>query len=292
MRSPKPPEGEFNRKMMRKILIIFIFLFAFADVFAQQGVIFKMRYLPGSTYTCTQTINSLTQIDFTGDKTDIEKLPVMQLPIVFQNKNNLKYTVKTGKPDFQKKFSGIVQYLYASTKQLMNGADIEGVDSLKGKEFAGGFVNNVFRLDNEKNAKIPDSLKNLVAGMINSVQIIFPDKALKPGDSFTQDVPMQMPVSGKPVTLNTHIVYKLTSAKNNGAFFDVTQTAVFKTHTDNGDMEVTGSGEGHIFYDIEHHFFRSYQNTLTLKFTMPAGKLTMNGTSTVLSAYQTDISTQ
>ncbi|WP_448701808.1 hypothetical protein ACFGVR_06110 [Mucilaginibacter sp. AW1-3] len=277
---------------MKKANLIFIFLFAFADVFAQQGVIFKMRYLPDLTYTCTQTINSLTQIDFTGDKTELEKLPVMQLPIVLQNKNSLKYTLKTGKPDFQKNFSGIVQYLYASTKQLMNGEEIAGVDSLKGKNFAGIFLNNVFRLDDVKNAQIPDSLRNLVSGMINSVQIIFPDKALKPGDSFTQDVPMQMPVSGKPVTVNTRVVYKLISTKNNGAFFDVTQTAVFKTHTDNGDMEITGTGDGHIFYDMQHHFFRLYQNTLTLKFTIPTGKLTMSGTSTILSAYQTEISTQ
>lgn len=275
---------------MKRPGAIFILIFAFANAFAQQGTVFKMKYLPGLIYTSTQTINSLTQIDFAGDKTELDKLPVTQLPIVLQNKSSLKYTVKTGTPDFKKNFSGIVQYLYTSNKQLINGNETESIDSLKGKMFPGLFVNNVFRLDSEKNVQIPDSLKKFVAGTINSVKIVFPDNALKPGDSFTQDVPITMPVSGKTVTLNTRIVYKLTNVKNGAAFFDVTQTADFKIHTDQGDMEISGNGEGHIFYDMQYSFFRVYQNTLNLKFTLKTDKLTMNGISNLISVSQTDIS--
>jgi len=275
---------------MKKPGAIFILIFAFANTFAQQTTVFKMKYLPGLIYTSTQTINSLTQIDFTGDKAELDKLPVSQLPIVLQNKSNLKYTVKTGGLNSKKNFWGIVQYLYAINKQLINGNQTEGIDTLKGKEFAGLFVNGAFRLDSVKNVQISDTLKNVVAATINSVKIIFPDKVLKPGDSFSQDVPMTMPVSGKPVTVNTHIVYKLTDIKNGAAFFDVTQTADFKTHTDQGDMEISGNGEGHIFYDLQYSFFRVYQNTLNLKFTLKTDKLTMNGTSNMISVYQTDIS--
>jgi len=275
---------------MKKPGAIFILIFAFANTFAQRTTVFKMKYLPGLIYTSTQTINSLTQIDFTGDKAELDKLPVSQLPIVLQNKSNLKYTVKTGGLNSKKNFWGIVQYLYAINKQLINGNQTEGIDTLKGKEFAGLFVNGAFRLDSVKNVQISDTLKNVVAATINSVKIIFPDKVLKPGDSFSQDVPMTMPVSGKPVTVNTHIVYKLTDIKNGAAFFDVTQTADFKTHTDQGDMEISGNGEGHIFYDLQYSFFRVYQNTLNLKFTLKTDKLTMNGTSNMISVYQTDIS--
>jgi len=275
---------------MKRPGAIFILIFAFANTFAQQATVFKMKYLPGLIYTSTQTINSLTQIDFTGDKAELDKLPVTRLPIVLQNKNNLKYTVKTGTPNFQKNFSGIVQYLYASNKQLINGNETADVDTLKGKVFLGLFLNGVFYLDSTKKLQIPDSLKKFVAATINSIKIIFPDKALKPGDSFIQDVPITMPVPGKTVTLNTHIIYKLTDIKNGAAFFDVTQTADFKTHTDQGDMEISGNGEGHIFYDMQYGFFRVYQNTLNLKFTLKTDKLTMNGTSNLISVYQTDIS--
>ncbi len=274
---------------MKRPGAIFILIFAFANTFAQQGTVFKMKYLPELTYTNTQTINSLTQIDFTGDKAELDKLPVSQLPIVLQNKSNLKYTVKTGNPDFQKNFSGIVQYLYASNKQLINGNETESIDSLKGRYFTGFFVYGGFRLDSAKNLQMPDSLKKFVAGTINAIKIVFPDKAIKPGDNFTQDVPITMPVSGQTVTLNTHIVYKLTSIKNGAAFFDVTQTVAFETHTDQGDMEISGNGEGHIFYDMRYSFFRVYQNTLNLKFTLKTDKLTMNGTSSMISVYQTDI---
>lgn len=274
---------------MKRHGAIFILIFAFANTYAQQAAVFKMKYLPGLIYTNTQTINSLTQIDFTGDKVELEKLPVGQLPIVLQNKSNVKYTVKTGNPNFKKIFSGIVQYLYASNKQLINGNETEGIDSLKGRYFSGFFVDGAFRLDSAKNLDVPDSLKKFLAGTVNSVKIVFPDKALKPGDMFIQDIPLTMPVSSKQVTLNTHIVYKLTGIKNGAAFFDVTQTADFKAHTDQGDMEINGNGEGHIFYDMQYSFFRVYQNTLNLKFTLKTDKLTMNGTSSMLSVYQTDI---
>jgi len=275
---------------MKRPGAIFILIFAFANAFAQQATVFKMNYLPGLTYTNTQTINSLMQIDFTGEKAELEKLPVSQFPIVLQNKSSLKYTVKTGNPDFKKNFSGIVQYLYTSNKQLINGDETRDIDTLKGKAFPGIFAKGMFRLDSAKNPQITDSLKNFVAGTINSVKIIFPDKALKPGDTFIQDAPINMPVSGKIVTLNTHLVYKLMDIKNGAAFFDVTQTADFKTHTDQGDMEINGNGEGHIFYDIRYSFFRVYQNTLNLSFTLKTDKLTMNGTSKLISVYQTDIS--
>jgi hypothetical protein len=277
---------------MKKPGAIFILIFAFANTFAQQAAVFKMKYLPGLIYTSTQTINSLTEIDFTGDKAELDKLPVSQLPIVLQNKSNLKYTVKTGGPNSQKKFSGIVQYLYAINKQLVNGNETAGIDTLKGKGFYGFFLNGAFCLDSAKNLQISDTLKNFVAATINSVKIIFPDKMLKPGDSFTQDVPLTMPVSGKPVTVNTHIVYKLTGIKNGAAFFDVTQTADFKTHTDQGDIEISGNGEGHIFYDMQYSFLKVYQNTLNLKFALKTDKLIMNGTSNQISVYQTDISAQ
>jgi len=274
---------------MKRIGAIFLLIFAFANVFAQQATVFKMKYLPGLIYTSTQTINSVTQIDFTGDKVELDKLPVTQLPIILQNKGNLKYTVKTGSLNFPKNFSGIVQYFYAGNKQSINGIETGDIDTLKGKEFDGRFVDDLFFLDRLKNPQIPDSLKKVVAGTINSAKIIFPEKALKPGDSFTQDVPMAMPVSGKSVTLNTHIVYKLTDIKNGAAFFDVVQTADFKTHTEQGDMEINGNGEGHIFYDMRYNFFRLYQNTLNLKFTLKGNKVTMNGTSSLISVYQTDI---
>lgn len=277
---------------MKKVLITLVFLFAFADAFAQQGVIFKMKYLPGLTYTCTQTINSLTQVNFTGDKAELDKLPVSQLPIVLQNKSSLKYTVKTGGLNSQKKFSGIVQYLYEGNKQLINGNKTEDIDSLKGRAFAGFFANGIFFLDSTKNVQLPDSLKKFIAGTINSVKIVFPDKALKPGDTFTQDVPMTMPVAENKMTVNTHIVYRLTGIKNNGAFFDVTQTTAVKTHTEQGDIAISGTGEGHVFYDMQYGFFRVYQNTLKLKFTMQSGKLMMNGTSDILSVYQTEISSK
>jgi len=274
---------------MKKVLIILFSLFAFADAFAQQATVFKMEYLPALTYTCIQTINSLTQINFTGDKAELDKLPVSRLPIVLQNKSKLIYMVKTGEPNFQKNFSGIVQYIYTSNKQLVNGTENEAIDSLKEKKFAGVFSNGTFGLDSAKNLQIADSLKKFVAGTINSVKIVFPDKALKPGDTFTQDIPIQMPVSGNKVSFNTHIVYKLISIKNKGAFFDVTQTAAVKTHTEQGDVEINGNGEGHVFYDMQYRFFRAYQNTLNLKFTMQTGKLTMNGTSDILSVYETQI---
>ncbi|OCX50551.1 hypothetical protein BEL04_22505 [Mucilaginibacter sp. PPCGB 2223] len=277
---------------MKKVLIIPFFLFAFANVYAQRAAIFKMKYLPGLVYTITQTTNSLTSIDFTGDKAERDKLPVSQLPIVLQSKNSIKYTVITGAQS-QIFFSGNVLFINSSNTRKLNGEEADGMaDSLRSKNFSGGFANGSFSLDSEKYRHIPDSVKQIVLAMVNGIKIDFPDKPLNPGDTFTQNIPVNLPIAGKPIAVNTKLVYKLLSTKNNGAFFDVTQTADLKTHTDQGDLEITGNGEGHILYDMKYGFFRSYQNNLTLKFTMQTGKLAMTGTSSTLSVYQTDISTK
>jgi len=274
---------------MKKVYFILIFLFVSGKNFAQQGAIFKMKYLPGLTYTITQTVNSVTSVDFTGDKAELDKLPVAQLPIVLQNKTNLKYTITTGSEN-PKFFSGNVLFLNSENTRKLNNEEMgEAADSLKLKKFLGGFAHDIFKIDSLKYPKLTDSLKKVILTLVNGILIDFPDKRLKPGDTFTQDGQINMPVSGKMITINIHTVYKLISTKNNAAFFDVSQTAMLKTHTEQGDMEIRGTGNGHIFYDMQYGFFRLYQNSLKLNFTTQNGKLTMNGSSNIFSMYQTGI---
>jgi len=274
---------------MKKAALILIFLFVSDKIFAQQATIFKMRYLPGLIYTISQTINSVTAIDFTGDKAELSQLPVAQLPIVVQNKSNLKYTVTTGVEN-PKILTGIVRFLISDKTGKINGEEAgSAADSLKSKIFFGEFDHDTFKLDSLKYLRLADSLKQMISTLVNGIRIDFPITPLKPGDTFTQDVPVNMPVSGKAITVNIHTVYKLISTNNSTAFFDVSHTANLKTPTGEGDMEISGNGDGQIFYDIKYDFFRSYQNSLKLTFTVHNGKLTMKGSSNIFSVYQTNI---
>ncbi len=280
---------------MKKFAAFFLMLFACAPVFAQQATVFKMRYMPGLKYTITSNNNNVMQVDFKGDSAQLKQITAngTQLPIIIQNKNTASYTLKTEGANLQKKFSGIVQYLTIENKELLNGRQISNdVNPLAGVE-----INPAFTPDGKMDADTgtmkthTDSLKNLVANMNNSVltMVAFPAGALKKGDTFTQDIPMAVPISGNPIQLNAHIVYKLIAIQNKQALFDIDESVSFKAFTAQGEVLITGKGEGKLFYDTAYNFLKIYQTSLTLTYSMLMGKLTMNGTANTLTDYQVTI---
>ena len=281
---------------MKRIIIINILLFfACVDVFAQQAIVFKMRYMPGLKYTITSNNDNVMQVDFKGDSAQLKQITAngTQLPIIIQNKNMASYTLKTGSANSQKNFSGIVQYSTIENKELLNGRQISNdINPLTGLE-----INTVFTPEGKMKADTgamkthTDSLKNLVANMSNSIlnMVAFPAGAIKPGDTFTQDIPMAVPISGNPIQLNAHIVYKFVAIQNKQALFDINQSVSFKAFTAQGEVLITGKGTGKLFYDTTFNFLKIYQTSLTLNYSMLMGNLTMNGTASILTDYQASI---
>jgi len=279
---------------MKKVLIILVSLFAFANTFAQQAMVFKTLYLPSTKYSASVSMNTVLQMDFKGDSAELKKVAAngTQLPIIMQNKNDVSYTVTTGTLNDKKLFPIAIKYQSVINKELVNGNELPiDANNLGGQEITGLCNGEKMQLDTSNGKQLADSLKNVVVNSLNNVQaqIYFPPTALKVGDTFFQDIPIAVPLTGIAMQVNTHLVYKLIVIQNNIALFDITQSINYKVTTPQGETNITGTGDGKLFFNIANSFLKLYQTNLSLSYHMPMDKLTMVGTAKMTAVYKTDI---
>ena len=76
-------------------------------------------------------------------------------------------------------------------------------------------------------------------------QIKFPDKPLKPGDSFTQAMPMNIPISkDNNLKMDGGVIYKLVSISDGKAYFDIVPNLSMMFTIKNTVVNLTGTGTG------------------------------------------------
>jgi hypothetical protein len=108
--------------------------------------------------------------------------------------------------------------------------------------------------------------------------IKFPDHPLKPGDTFTQQVPFTLPMlSGEGNSIET--TYKLVSVDGNKANFDIMQNISIKTDIKGKlNIALTGSGTGKMVYDISNNFPSTYTSTANVQVSVKTDKINVSGT--------------
>jgi hypothetical protein len=140
---------------------------------------------------------------------------------------------------------------------------------------------------NGKNVK--DTSEKKITQLMNSIQnkIKFPDEALKIGDTFTQDVPINLPMAGNG-SGNTNIkaVYKLISISNGQAYFDIIQTADINLDLKGIVIAIKGNGTGKLIYSIKDSFPLDYTSNLNLKVDGNINTLIIKGTAVIAGEYK------
>jgi len=114
--------------------------------------------------------------------------------------------------------------------------------------------------------------------MNNILQMVkFPDHPLNVGDSFTQQVPLNIPMlSG--VSNNVATTYTLVSIKGNIANFDVKQDMNMHMNIKGKvDIGFTGAGGGKMVYDISNGFPVSYTTNANMQITVKTDKINVSG---------------
>jgi len=126
--------------------------------------------------------------------------------------------------------------------------------------------NDMPRFDSVISNEIGDEVKKQIIPLIQKMysQITFPEKDLKKGESFTHEIPMQMPVGAAVIAVKILTRYTLMSVNNGMATLAISQTYTF----DSGESKsITGSGDGNgeLLYDIQNNFYRKFQINSALK---------------------------
>ena len=185
-----------------------------------------MKYLPAHSYSSVMKIDVNAEINFNGDTASTNKLKTNgpKTPMLMQMQMNTFFDVKTGN-SISNQTPVIMTLGQTDAKMKMNGKEqplpmhVEGDRKIYGKLNSEGKLN----IDSISGKKLTDSLKEVMKQAINNVQrnINFPDKPMKIGDTFTQDIPMNMPIGGNSIKMISRTTYKLIGIESNKAFFDM-----------------------------------------------------------------------
>ena len=279
---------------MRRFLLFALLLVAF-EAKSQQSVLFKVKYSPNHSYSSSFIVDNNTQMNIEADKEIIEKIKAkgIKLPMILTGNTEMDFNVKTGAIAENKTYPITISYTNIKTVQKINGEEKIGPQSpLVGLNIFGHYdESGKMHMDSIPGKNVNDTLRSMIFNMVKSFQdkIKFPDYPLKVGDTFSQELPMTLPIEGNSFNIVVKINYKLTDLKENNAFFDLEQTANFNFAKGNATMNMLGKGNGKMVFDIINGFSSNTTSNLKFDYTMRMGKILIKGSALMSSIHKTVI---
>lgn len=283
--------------MEKRLLASAIALALTSGVFAQQNV-FKFKYLPEQHYaTQTKTVMDMS-LNVKGDDAEIEKLKSagLHMPIVLKSEDNTIAEINTGRAiENQATFPVVIRYSNVVSRQSLNDKDLPARKNqlyghyIFGKSDAEGNLN----LDSIAGMEINDGIKAAVNRMVSRLQqqITFPDKPINIGDTFSQEVPVNVPIPGVDAMFKVMVTYKLVSIDNGVAQFAIDQSGKINFHSKQKDMYLTGigdgTGSGTFKYDMYKNYVTDMQSELSFNYIMNIRNITMVGMASTKTTQQT-----
>jgi hypothetical protein len=148
------------------------------------------------------------------------------------------------------------------------------------------------KIDSSMGKKVNDSTEKKMQKMMDMVQkqIQFPDKPLKPGDTFTQGAPVNIPIGkGNNIQINAGVTYKLVSISDGKAYFDMTPNFSMDFAMQKVAVNVSGTGTGKMVYSIKDNFPLSKDGTINMKIKVTSDKFNLDGTAVITTSYTSTI---
>jgi hypothetical protein len=152
----------------------------------------------------------------------------------------------------------------------------------------------ILSIDSVGGKKADDSTRNRMKQMMSlfQKQVQFPNKALKPGDTFTQTVPFELPVGKKGegnARVNYSTTYKVTNISGGKAYFDVTPTFSLDLSGQKARASISGTGTGKMVYSIKDSFPISHDGDFNMTIKVDADKVKVDGTAVITGTTSTTI---
>lgn len=236
---------------------------------AQKEVKLSLKFQPQRHYLSKFNINVSGTVNAQGNNAVADSLKAKGLA---QN-SNLKL-VASGDVDVTTgaESAGMVPVTMKvdniTAKPSINGQQIPfvPVNMLNGKMvYAKASDNGQLHIDSVSGKQLPDSALNHINNMMNMAmsRMQFPDKTFKPGDTFTQDIPFNMPMKGMPpVNATTKVTYHLVKITGDKAYFNITQNTHYMDNKHNMNTVFTGTGTGSMVYEIKERYPSAFQSDM------------------------------
>ncbi|MBS1531622.1 MAG: hypothetical protein JSU01_15050 [Bacteroidetes bacterium] len=283
---------------MKKICVLVLLCLPFI-LKAQDAVVFKVKYQPNSNYKMRGTIDMKMNLNVTGDPEVLQKLKdegITQPATVLLGLGP-DINVKTGAVASDNTIPLIMDLKIDSLNVMANGKQvpIPPMISEKKVHIIGhtGADNTWMTIDSVNGKAAADSAKKAMGQMMSMMQqqIRFPTKPMKPGDTFTQTIPVNVPVKGKDgnLKIDAGVTYKLNNIADGKAYFDVLPKFTMNIALKKVAVTLTGIGAGKMVYSIKDNFPVSSTGTFNMTIRLTSEKANVDGTAVVNASSTTVI---
>lgn len=279
---------------MKKIFLIAFICLGFTQLWAQQGLVFKIKYLPNHNYQSNISVDMKANATVTGDQQIIDKLKEQGItqPVNANLSMALSGIMKTGALGADQSMPVNMDYKINNISVSANGNQVPIPPKATEKDIKMvGHISQDWKLkiDSANGKAVADTAQQKMQQMMNMLQkqVQFPDKPLKPGDSFTQGAPMNIPVGkdGSSAKVDVGITYKLVRIADGKAYFDLIPNFNMNLQVGKASVVMGGTGTGSMVYSIKDNFPLSKEGTINMKIKVTSPKINVDGTAVVTSKY-------
>ncbi len=279
---------------MKRIFLIAFMCLGFTQLWAQQGVVFKIKYLPNRNYQSNISVDMKANATVTGDKEILDKLKDQGItqPVNANLSIALGGLMKTGGLASDNTMPVNMDYKINNVSVSANGNQVPIPPKATEKDIKMvGHISQDWKLkiDSANGKAIADTAQQKMQQMMNMVQkqIQFPDKPLKPGDSFAQGATTNIPVGkgGSSAKVDFGITYKLARIVDGKAYFDMIPKFSMSLQVGKVSVDMSGTGTGTMVYSIKDNFPLSKEGNINMKIKVTSPKINVDGTAVVTSKY-------
>ena len=283
---------------MKRICLLALMCLLFVQLKAQDGVVFKVKYLPNHNYQVGVKVGVKIIANVTGDQKVADFLSAQNItqPVNVAVDIAFDGNSKTGPQGADQSFPLDMLYKISDFSASINGKPAPIPVAVTGKSFnlsAHITSDTQIHIDSAMGKKLDDSTEKKMQQMMTMIQkqIKFPEKALKPGDTFTESMPIgNIPIKGgSDVKADAGVTYKLISISDGKAYFDMIPHFSMSFGMKTLSVNITGDGSGKMVYSIKDNFPLSKDATFNMKIKVTSDKVNVDATAVITSDYTATI---
>jgi hypothetical protein len=258
---------------VRKPVLFFLLVTFGCQSQSTKSVTFKFEYRPETKYQQTIVQSSTSEITYSGSEEFLSRLQNkgIENPTITKSGSDIQTILNTGKRK-KEKYPLTIEYVKATNS---DGREIIPKGTII---YGNGFDNRTPKLDSIVSKDMEDSFKKSLLQTIQSTfsQITFPEKTIRVGESFSNEMPLSIPVAGITVDMKITSTFTLKNISGSVAELDVTSIYTLTSVITDYKIKATGSSNGKMYYDTQYANLTTYDTNTLLNMNLEMDNFTID----------------
>ncbi|WP_338813318.1 hypothetical protein V9L05_18350 [Bernardetia sp. Wsw4-3y2] len=204
----------------------------------------------------------------------------IELPMINESEMNMETNTFTQSLDENGELAATVEYGKMISTTTIGGKTTTEEKPYSGMKILGKYdIESKFKVDTIIGDKVSQQMRDVLKTTLESIQqtINFPEKPMKVGETFNNEIPMTIPMEGmNPISVKINMEYLLTEIKDGKAFFDIKQTIGLDMSQEQLNVIASGTGTGASEFDIKENHLTKYKSEVPMDMIIEVNeKMTM-----------------